>query len=305
MISLKHVESVLLRLPACRVPVRRFIVTSCIVTSCRGASFALFFVIVMAGTSCGLLSSPRPSGLASTPVGTTLDKLWAAYGGIDAWRRHGKACASMVVVGEPHGQKLERTIRFCTDRWNVIEAGSGGDLRELDLVHQYHHFDPDDPRSAEDYHLRAARFFFHLPFAISDTRWRFRLDVIDGSDSSPHQFWAMPGDLPSPHLGYYLFVNPDSGLLDRVVYQVSHPRFAGRIFSVEFKDYRWINGIQIATAMRHSEAAASRVKTGGQPVPSSSGSQRPSMATRVVRFNEVTFEEGACEEPAEEEVPAT
>jgi hypothetical protein len=256
-------------------------------------------------SSCGLLSSPRPSGLAATPVGPTLEKLWRAHGGTEAWRRHGKVRAQMVVAGDPPGRELEKTISFCIEDWSGMEVGKDGVMRDLDLTHQHTHFDLQDPRSIEDYHFRAARFFFHLPLALSQTGWNFRLDVFDERDPTPNQFWAMPSDMQCPHLGYYLFVNPDSGLLDRVIYQVGHSRFAGRIFSVEFKDYRWINGVQIATTMLHREAAASRRPTTGMPVPSSAGRGGPSMASWTLRFNAITFEEAVCEEEAEAEVPAT
>lgn len=248
--------------------------------------------------SCRLFSSPGPSGIGGTTVGPALEKIWEAHGGLEAWRRHGRVRARLVVEGDPPGRTTEKSIQFCMEDWHRMTVRDVRGERDFDLGNNVLHVDVRSSLSVKDYHLRSARFFFHLPFALSHPGWEFKIDVIGGSKTMPGYFWAIPESMPSPHMGYYVKVNPETGLLDHVVYQVKHPRFASRIFMVEFADYRWINGIYTASKLIHREAGASKVERRAVPAPASTGGKnlRPAMARWTMNFEEIVFEEGGCRE---------
>ncbi|MBI4582430.1 MAG: hypothetical protein HY717_00155 [Planctomycetes bacterium] len=217
----------------------------------------------LTGCSSWLSPAPKPSGLLDTPLGPVLEPLWRAHGGLEAWRRYGRVRFQFAVSGAPvAGLEQSREMAFPLGAWDELKLGKKGEERSFDL-RGWSAGEGEDEDSAKpsdhsreggmDYFLRSARFFFHLPFFLSLPGWEFRQDLFRGAGEREEAcgFWAIPAALPAPHAGYYIVTNPETGLLKSVTYQVTHPRFQGKLFEARFQRYEKIGGIQVATEIRH------------------------------------------------------
>ena len=102
---------------------------------------------------------------------------------------------------------------------------------------------------------------FHLPFAIAHSDWELRRDIMEPLvEEEPYGFWAIPLGIPSPHLAYYLLPDQKTGRLKTAYYQVGHPRFAGKVFAAEFRDYQLFDGLMVATKIVHRLVGESKKK---------------------------------------------
>ena len=222
----------------------------------RSGLVALFASLAALGFSCAersrgwsLSSSERLVG-SIVPIQSTLDGLWEAHGALDKWRNFRSVSLRFSVHGDPPGLEFPRQrISFRLDDWNLLTVGEGSAEELVDLAHFL-------PRNADeeafDYYTRTARMCFHLPFSIAHPDWELRRDIVEALvEEEPYGFWAIPLGIPSPHLAYYLLPDHKTGLLKTAYYQVGHPRFAGKVFAADFRRYRRIGGLMVATEIAH------------------------------------------------------
>ncbi len=199
---------------------------------------------------CGCASGAATiEPIGRVPIAVTLEKLWTAHGGLDAARALRRVRARVSVEGDPPHMRLPaQTMEFQPDDWNLLAIGGDEYRHVLDLSDR-----PPTARAEQtlDYHLRSARMLCLLPLAIADPQWELWQDVTADEPDRPG-VWAVPLGIPSPHAAYYLVPDPATGLLERVYYRVSHPRFAGKVVVAEFRKYRRVGGILLATEIAHS-----------------------------------------------------
>ncbi len=217
--------------------------------TCSLWTLLLIGMIIESAPGCST-SQRSTNALSSTSLGPLLEAMWRAHGGLDNWRRVERVRLKLGLEGEPRDievppLKLEFKSRGCEE---LLVEDEGG-IRRLALRSK------DRKEGALDYQLRTVRALFHLPFAFAEPGWEFRIDVFprDQVEAGPVGFWALPIDLPSPHVGYHITVDPRSRRLGTVVYQVAHPWRRGRLFQVDFRRYRWIDGICVPTEVVHRE----------------------------------------------------
>ncbi len=215
-------------------------------------------------SSCASRFSGRPAILSST-AGPALEKLWDSCGGLSAWRDVGpvrftyqaEVGPGAVLAGLPRealallrGREggaarigpLE--ISYPAGTWSDLEVGGAGGRRTL-------HLDGAPGPDLEDYALRSARVLVLFPFQLADPVWEFRWDLIAGQPADPFRFKAVPAGAATPHRAYLVDVDPASGLLREVWYEVEHPCLRGKVFKAVFGGYRTVRGLRVATEIDH------------------------------------------------------
>jgi hypothetical protein len=208
-------------------------------------------------------------------LGPRLDALWRAHGGLAAWSRWHSARLRLRAEGD--GGLVEswpQELRFALRDWSAVlygrpgaeRSGGSGAPEVVDLAAPPQAGDGD----ALDFHLRTARFLLFLPFALIQPEWRACQDVhFARRTGTPNGFWAICEGLASPHSDYFMVVDPETGLLKTVYYQIRHPYLCGNTYAVDYRAYRRIGGLVVATELAHRlvrDASGSGVARSVRPV---------------------------------------
>lgn len=209
----------------------------------------LLLLGVALGSLWGCQPSPRIRAehpLLESPLGVTFRKMWEAHGSWTRWEQVDAVELRFQTSGDPaFVRSPEWSVRFDTRDPATLEFE--GETLRIDHAPR-----AEGEAALVDFHLKTARLIPFLPLLIGEDFWQFRLDVFpEGRRADVLGFWVVP-ELPgSVHLGYYVVLDPETYLVDRVFYQSDHPHHHRRLFEVEFREYRRTEGLLLPRITIH------------------------------------------------------